>query len=741
MHYKSIQLLVNDVETQWDHDFIALSDKLLEARSCLAFVEILNQCELGFVHLSAIHLVIHDYLGQGCTIFGVHPDTGRGVQREKPGCPMPDHALADQENGEREIVNLMEGEYFAFQFPELGSDPLYSNLKSYCQFPLTSGRHLGGIEFISDKPLAFSGDSEKKVLPKLKQLSYLITTILNSVLRRERYSQQAVELRSERDYNQVLVDVTNAVISQDTIESLISDLSGSLHTYFDIEYVSLKYFSKKLNVFECYTIRPGRDGRVAYTIEDAGNQCAHELKAFNSLEPQILCNNTGDELNGICILPLIFRNQPHGVIRLGHRKCDFFNACDLDLLQKIAARTAMTLHSVQVYQKEHISAMPLNRVSLNTRVHKHQVFGEIISQSNVMNQVLEKAAMVADSHCTVLILGETGTGKELIARAIHQLSQRSSREMVKMNCSAVPSGLFESDLFGHEKGAFTGALARRAGRFERADKSTLFLDEIGDMPLDLQPKMLRVLQESEVERVGSYQSIPVDVRVIAATNCDLLKMVDNKQFRSDLYYRLNVFPIMLPPLRRRREDIPLLVKHFTEAISRKMNRNITSISEDDMAWLCAQPWPGNIRELRNVIERSVILTRGNVLNVSYQEARPSLDAPMQRSVQMNAESSFSAFSGIVSEAASGSASGSASGVSSGLASGSRNREPVVAGNASRVVDRDTIIRALKESNGVVAGPRGAAQRLGMKRTTLLSRMKRLGLSARDFSWAATGPGQ
>ncbi|WP_263080243.1 sigma 54-interacting transcriptional regulator [Endozoicomonas sp. Mp262] len=688
MKYKSTQLPVNEVDTKWDHNFIALSDKLLEAKSCLAFVEILNQCDLDFVKISVINLVIHDYLGAGCTIFSINPETRRGIKLANPGCLLPTH-----DNGEREIINLMEGEYFTTHFPVLKSLKPYSSLQSYCQFPLTSGTHLGGIEYISYQARAFSDE----ILKKLKQLSYLITTILNSVLRRERYSQQAVALRSERDYCQILVDVTNAVISQDNIESLITDLSGSLRTYFDIEYVSLKYFSKKLNVFECYTIRPGKDSRVAYTIEDAGNKCAHELEALNTLEPQFICNNTQDELNGICILPLIFRNQPHGVIRLGHRECGFFHSCDLALLQKIAARTAMTLHSVQVYQKEHISAMPLNRVSLDTRVHKHQVFSEIISQSSVMNQVLEKASMVADSQCTVLILGETGTGKELVARAIHRLSQRSSREMVKMNCSAVPSGLFESDLFGHEKGAFTGALARRAGRFERADQSTLFLDEIGDMPLDLQPKMLRVLQESEVERIGSYQPVSVDVRVIAATNCDLLKMVKDKKFRSDLYYRLNVFPIMLPPLRKRRDDIPLLVKHFTEDISRKMNRNITSISEDDMTWLCAQPWPGNIRELRNVIERSVILTRGNVLNVSYQEARTCQDTlsalPGLNQAEPDDTCSYDSFS--------------------------FDQGPH---------DREAIIQALKACNGVVAGPRGAAQRLGIKRTTLLSRMKRLGIS-------------
>ncbi|WP_257978619.1 sigma-54 interaction domain-containing protein, partial [Aeromonas salmonicida] len=239
-----------------------------------------------------------------------------------------------------------------------------------------------------------------------------------------------------------------------------------------------------------------------------------------------------------------------------------------------------------------------------------------------MESVLEKVRLVAESDSTVLILGETGTGKELIAQAIHALSARHDHEMVKVNCAAIPTGLIESDLFGHEKGAFTGALTQRIGRFERAHKGTLFLDEVGDMPLDLQPKLLRVLQEHELERVGNSNPIAVDVRLVAATNCDLLSMVKNKRFRSDLYYRLNVFPIELPPLRERREDIPLLVNFFIKKIAKRMRRTITSIPADAMKMLVSLPWYGNIRELENVIERAVVMTRGHVLNLSPDELMP-----------------------------------------------------------------------------------------------------------------------
>lgn len=270
-----------------------------------------------------------------------------------------------------------------------------------------------------------------------------------------------------------------------------------------------------------------------------------------------------------------------------------------------------------------------------------------------------------------------------------------------MNCASVPAGLFESDLFGHEKGAFTGALTQRIGRFEKADKGTFFLDEVGDMPLELQPKLLRVLQESEFERVGKHQLIPVDVRLIAATNCDLLEMVNNKEFRGDLYYRLNVFPIVLPPLRERREDIALLAKHFVKEISVKMNRNITSISSETLRLLSLLPWLGNIRELRNVIERAVILTSGKVLNLPANELKALLPVD-----------GMSSFNQLEEETASVSTQEVQTEVD---------------------IEREHIIQILKETNGIVAGPKGAAVRLGLKRTTLLSRMQRLGISSRSYA--------
>jgi DNA-binding NtrC family response regulator len=312
-----------------------------------------------------------------------------------------------------------------------------------------------------------------------------------------------------------------------------------------------------------------------------------------------------------------------------------------------------------------------------TGVHN---FTEIVGTSAALTEVLKQVEVVAPTESTVLILGETGTGKELISRAIHNISSRSSRPFVKLNCAAIPSGLLESELFGHEKGAFTGAVAQRIGRFELADGGTLFLDEVGDIPLELQSKLLRVLQEQEFERLGSTRTQHVDVRLVAATNRNLEQMVGEKEFREDLYFRLNVFPIRIPPLRERAADIPVLVRHYVEKYAQRMNKQIETITEETMAALCRYSWPGNIRELQNFIERAVILTRGSVLQVPVDELKTS--APMALSTS----------------------------------------------NTLEDLERDHILQVLRETGAVIGGPQGAAARLGLKRTTLLSKMERLGIS-------------
>ncbi len=312
-------------------------------------------------------------------------------------------------------------------------------------------------------------------------------------------------------------------------------------------------------------------------------------------------------------------------------------------------------------------------------------FGDIIGQSKALQSVMEHVGKVAASDATVLLLGETGTGKELVARAIHRLSQRARTSFIKMNCAAIPSGLLESELFGNEKGAFTGAVSKKIGRLELADKGTLFLDEIGELSLALQPKLLRVLQDQEFERLGGTQTLKVDFRLIAATNRDLADSVRENEFRSDLYYRLNVYPICVPPLRERREDIRLLVEHFVQKFARRMNRSITSIPKKTMDGLMAWDWPGNVRELENFIERSVILTQGSVLVFPLGELQPMSTTAAEKSVDEGLEAA----------------------------------------------EREHILQALRESHGQIGGLRGAAMRLGLKRTTLQSKLKQMGINPRS----------
>jgi formate hydrogenlyase transcriptional activator len=320
-------------------------------------------------------------------------------------------------------------------------------------------------------------------------------------------------------------------------------------------------------------------------------------------------------------------------------------------------------------------------ISLNEDTIEENTFEGIVGNNARLKAVLEDVQIVAPADSTALILGETGTGKELIARAIHDLSPRSNYAFVKVNCAAIPSGLLESELFGHERGAFTGAIAQKIGRFELANKGTLFLDEIGDIPLELQPKLLRVLQEQEFERLGSTRTQRVDVRVVAATNAGLAPMVAEKKFRSDLYYRLNVFPIELPPLRDRRDDIPRLVRHFANKYARRMEKHIEKISKRTMQALCRHTWPGNVRELQNLMERAVLLSPGPSLRVPLTDISNVVD-----------------FSGASD------------------------------GSALQQVERELILTALRESNWVVGGTRGAAARLRLNRTGLAYKMKKFGIS-------------
>lgn len=520
-------------------------------------------------------------------------------------------------------------------------------------------------------------------------------------------------IRHERDQYRILVDITNSVLSHLEMDGLVAEVSREIYRFFGISQISIALCDNYSSaVYLCYSSHHRRGKPVEksqYHLNELHPDLTQVLESNQSMR-LTLDQSTQDPLyQHLCaqgmtetfLLPLAFNHKPLGVLVLSHEDTRIFTDDNCNLLKQIAARFAIAVDNAAAYGEitRLKDSLKNENLWLNEQIHGNESFSEIIFQSAAMRNVLDQVDLVARSDSTVLILGETGTGKELIARAIHRLSDRHRRAIIKMNCAAIPSGLLESDLFGHDKGAFTGATTTHIGRFEMADKSTLFLDEIGDMPLELQPKLLRVLQEREIERIGGNKVIPVDVRLIAATNRDLKGMTDEREFREDLYYRLNVFPIIIPPLRERPEDIPLLATHFTQKIAQRMNRKIECIPREALAQLSLYPWPGNVRELENVIERAVILTRGNTLNLQLHE----LNIPKPSRLK----NAFEKPSAI-------------------------EKRMQTAAPESDDEERDRIIAALRATNGVVAGVRGAATRLGLKRTTLLSRMQRLGISVQDL---------
>ncbi|MBG2564348.1 formate hydrogenlyase transcriptional activator FlhA [Klebsiella oxytoca] len=585
---------------------------------------------------------------------------------------------------------------FAETWPQLAVSGLYPNFGYYCLLPLAAeGRIFGGCEFIRDDNRPWT----EKEYQRLHTFTQIVAVVTEQIQSRVSNNVDYDLLCRERDNFRILVAITNAVLSRLDIDELVSEVAKEIHRYFRIDAISVVLRSNrkgKLNIYSTHYLDASHPVHDQSEVDEAGTLTERVFKSkemlllnlheHDPLAPyeKMLFEMWDNKIQTLCLLPLMSGNTLLGVLKLAQCDEKVFTTTNLKLLRQIAERVSIAIDNALAYRE--IQRLKERLVDENLALTEQlnnveSEFGEIIGRSEAMNSVLKQVEMVAQSDSTVLILGETVTGKELIARAIHNLSGRNSRRMVKMNCAAMPAGLLESDLFGHERGAFTGASAQRIGRFELADKSSLFLDEVGDMPIELQPKLLRVLQEQEFERLGSNKLIHTDVRLIAATNRDLKQMVADREFRSDLYYRLNVFPIHLPPLRERPEDIPLLVKAFTFKIARRLGRNIDSIPAETLRLLSRMEWPGNVRELENVIERAVLLTRGSVLQLSLPEMSLETEPLPAEVLPEEGEDEY-----------------------------------------------QLIVRVLKESNGVVAGPKGAAQRLGLKRTTLLSRMKRLGIN-------------
>lgn len=566
-------------------------------------------------------------------------------------------------------------------------------LRSVCFLPMIFGGRTIGVLNLGSKDEDAFGDSEVELLTHIA--GQIALAVQNSV--------SFDRAKKAKERAQLLLEANNAVATNLELKALLRNTSACLRPYFNHDLSGLALFDEQRNQLIVHGMDRNDDN--PFTKEGVGLalEGSPMALAFATGKRVLRGHLDTDEFpaeelrrgyeagwRSFCNVPLITRDRKLGVLGLISFREDAFNDGDADLLESIAGQVALAVENTQQYREiESLKNLLASEKHYLEEEIQHQYdFSGIVGQSAALRRVLQQVQTVAPTDSTVLLIGETGTGKELIARAIHDLSGRKERTLVKLNCAAIPTGLLESELFGHEKGAFTGAVASRIGRFELAHKGTLLLDEIGEIPLELQPKLLRVLQEHEFERLGSSRTVKTDARLIAATNCDLAQMVEDKQFRRDLYYRLDVFPITIPPLRERTGDIPLLVSYFTQKHAARMNRKIQTIPSATMDALSAYHWPGNVRELENFIERSVILSPGSELRSPLKELQASV--------------------GTTTEAPSAPATGP---------------KPTTMDEMERAHIEET----LRRTNGLIAGKGGAAEILGLPASTLRGRMKKLGI--------------
>jgi formate hydrogenlyase transcriptional activator len=588
------------------------------------------------------------------------------------------------------------------RYPQLFQMLRERNIRSYCTCPLTSPvRRLGALSFGSLHRDTYSPEN----VEFLKLVARQVAVAVDNGLHYKDAQTYQTELRKERDRLQLLLRINNTIVSNLELKTLFVAISKSMREVLHNDYTSLALHDKERNRLKIYALDfPTGSGLVREAM-DVPLEGSRSGKAFTERRPLLINDFDSPEfhsdvskrlsqegLRSGVSLPLISNQCPIATMTLASRRDDAFTESDVELMVQISVQVTIAVENALAFQQigELKNKLAKEKLYLEDEIRTEFNFDEIVGKSSALRRILEQIETVAGTNSTVLILGETGTGKELIARAIHNLSPRNNHTFVKLNCSTIPAGLLESELFGHERGAFTGAIAQRIGRFELADGGTLFLDEVGDIPLELQPKLLRVLQEQEFERLGSTRTIQTDVRLVAATNRDLEGMVQNREFRSDLFYRLNVFPIIAPPLRERAEDVPLLVRYFAQRLSRRMNKRIESIPTETMEAMKRYHWPGNIRELENFVERAVILSKGTTLEAPIGEL----------------ERRGSAF----------------------VEGGANSAKPATMDAA----EREHILSTLRSTNWIISGPNGAAARLGMKRTTLQSRMKKLGISRPNY---------
>jgi formate hydrogenlyase transcriptional activator len=565
------------------------------------------------------------------------------------------------------------------RFPRVVNWLAKTGLRSLYVLPLsTAHRQLGSLTFTSHLDDAYSVEDQR-----------FLSLVADKI---------ALAMDDARAHQQLrlLLDITNRIVTKLELRDLLREIVASIRQCMQCDKVGVALPDPEDGELRRYVSdHAGYEEMSVWSVPERTRIVFRTGKPLIATKEELAAEFEGASgLNSLCVYPLMIRERVLGVLGFGSSRENAFTKDDLTFLGQVADQIAIAVENALAYGQisELKDKLAQENVYLESEIRSELHFEDIVGNSELLRRVLREVETVAPADSTVLIYGETGTGKELIARAVHNLSSRTSNPFVRLNCAAIPTGLLESELFGHEKGAFTGAINQRVGRFELANRGTIFLDEIGDIPLELQPKLLRVLQEREFERLGSSRTLRTDARLIAATNRDLKTMVEEQRFRSDLYYRLNVFPIRVPSLRERKEDIPLLVRHFVQEFSRRNDRVIDTIPSETMQALVRYHWPGNIRELQNVIERAVIISRGPVLNVALTELAPdmaSTSTPVVPTAKSAAHESLQ--------------------------------------NMLQETERNQILRALEEANGVVAGPNGAAARLGVKRTTLQIKMQRLGI--------------
>jgi formate hydrogenlyase transcriptional activator len=585
-----------------------------------------------------------------------------------------------------------------------------AGIQSTCALPLTTTRcRLGTLIFACKEQASFDGAD----LGFLQHAANQVAVAVENALAFQELTGLKDQFARRREQYTALLGVSETIVAHRDMCALFHDLATRLQAVVQFDYLSLVMHdasnsTMRLHVLEArepispqpeivLSLQDDPAGLVWQTQQPLVTSRISELTRW----PRLLERVQSYGVQSYCWLPLTTARRRLGTLVFTSKEPSTYDAADVGFLLQVANQVAVAVDNALAFEElESLKNQLAQEKAYLEEEFRAENFGRMVAVSKALRGVLKKVETVAPTDSTVLICGETGTGKELVARALHDLSPRSQRPLVKLNCAAIPTGLLESELFGHERGAFTGAISQKIGRFELAHKGTLFLDEVGEIPLELQSKLLRVLQEQEFERLGGTKTIKVDVRLVAATNRDLAQMVAEGRFRSDLYYRVNVFPIMLPPLRERLDGIPTLVRHFTQQFARRMGRRIDTIPAATMEALVRYPWPGNVRELQNVIERAVILSPGRALQV------PLCD------LEMRPEKT------TITGPRSGPEAGSLTAYSQ-----SPNSDLTLA-----AAEREHILNALRSSDWVVGGPKGAAARLGMKRSMLYWKMKKLGIS-------------